>query len=168
MAADDAGRADVLAAPLATLRSLFPLQPSLTGFLVPATVNLWMGAAAAEPTASGALDGDTSDDDDDHHHHLQAKEMRPCDFSPHSTGLHCDFHDNLYIVGSGKKTFQLFPPAAARRLSTKGKVSRCDRNGRISFVDHSSQYCDSSGRGPWEKKATVAAQIQVQGCGLPL
>ncbi len=43
------GHAEALASPLAELRAAgaLPLQPALTGNLVPQQLNLWMGAAAA-------------------------------------------------------------------------------------------------------------------------
>ncbi|ELU09462.1 hypothetical protein CAPTEDRAFT_57292, partial [Capitella teleta] len=50
-----------------------------------------------------------------------------------SSGLHHDFHDNLYILLRGKKRFRLFPPSAASKMKTIGKVSKIHRNGLIVY-----------------------------------
>ncbi|CAN0277452.1 unnamed protein product, partial [Ectocarpus sp. 12 AP-2014] len=45
-----------------------------------------------------------------------------------SSGLHHDFHDNLYVLLRGKKTFRLFSPADTHRMYLEGelvKVSEC-------------------------------------------
>jgi Cupin-like domain len=47
-----------------------------------------------------------------------------------SSGLHHDFHDNLYVLLSGTKRFRLFPPALARRMYTHGEVQAVHSNGR--------------------------------------
>ena len=50
-----------------------------------------------------------------------------------SSGLHHDFHDNLYILLNGKKRFTLVPPQFAKCLYTKGKVSKIHTNGLINY-----------------------------------
>lgn len=50
-----------------------------------------------------------------------------------SSGLHHDFHDNLYVLLRGKKRFRLFSPLDAHRLSTAGKIARVHPNGRICY-----------------------------------
>lgn len=50
-----------------------------------------------------------------------------------SSGLHHDFHDNLYILLRGKKRFILYPPTEAYNLYTQGKVSTIHPNGLISY-----------------------------------
>ncbi|EFN56809.1 hypothetical protein CHLNCDRAFT_17690, partial [Chlorella variabilis] len=55
--------------------------------------------------------------------------------APHgsSSGLHCDYHDNLYVLLRGRKRFRLYPPSLARRMYTVGRVARVHANGRIVF-----------------------------------
>ena len=52
---------------------------------------------------------------------------------PASSGLHHDFHDNLYVLLRGCKRFRLFSPADARNLYTAGAIARVHANGRISY-----------------------------------
>lgn len=51
-----------------------------------------------------------------------------------SSGLHHDFHDNLYILLSGYKRFLLFPPSAHRYLHPRGFVDRVHPNGLIVYA----------------------------------
>lgn len=51
-----------------------------------------------------------------------------------SSGLHHDFHDNLYILLSGYKRFLLFPPSAHRYLHPRGFVDRVYQNGLIVYA----------------------------------
>ncbi|KAN0065865.1 hypothetical protein ACQY0O_000996 [Thecaphora frezii] len=51
-----------------------------------------------------------------------------------SSGLHHDFHDNLYILLSGYKRFLLFPPSAHRFLHPRGQVERVYPNGLIVYT----------------------------------
>ena len=41
-----------------------------------------------------------------------------------SSGLHHDYHDNLYCLLRGRKRFRLFPPSDAAALYTHGRVRR--------------------------------------------
>jgi len=50
-----------------------------------------------------------------------------------SSGLHHDFHDNLYILIRGKKKFKLFSPADAAFMYTAGQISHVHENGRINY-----------------------------------
>jgi hypothetical protein len=50
-----------------------------------------------------------------------------------SSGLHHDYHDNLYIVLKGKKKFRLFGPNDAEKMYTRGKLVMVHANGRISY-----------------------------------
>ena len=50
-----------------------------------------------------------------------------------SSGLHHDFHDNLYVLLRGRKRFRLFSPADAASLYTTGALSRVHPNGRICY-----------------------------------
>lgn len=47
-----------------------------------------------------------------------------------SSGLHHDFHDNLYVLLKGTKRFRLFPPDAARRMYVHGDIDHIYENGR--------------------------------------
>lgn len=51
-----------------------------------------------------------------------------------SSGLHHDFHDNLYILLSGYKRFLLFPPSAHRFLHPRGCIDRVYPNGLIVYT----------------------------------
>lgn len=50
-----------------------------------------------------------------------------------SSGLHHDYHDNLYIVLRGTKKFRLFSPSDTERMYTRGKLTRVHPNGRINY-----------------------------------
>ena len=50
-----------------------------------------------------------------------------------SSGLHHDYHDNLYCLLRGRKRFRLYPPAMARRLYPRGTIHRIHPNGRIVY-----------------------------------
>ncbi|GFR44988.1 hypothetical protein Agub_g6296, partial [Astrephomene gubernaculifera] len=50
-----------------------------------------------------------------------------------SSGLHHDFHDNLYVLLRGRKRFRLFPPAQAALMYTHGRAVRVHDNGRIVY-----------------------------------
>ncbi|KAG9618441.1 Clavaminate synthase-like protein, partial [Aureobasidium melanogenum] len=50
-----------------------------------------------------------------------------------SSGLHHDFHDNLYILLKGRKRFVLYPPSAVHHLDTYGKPKKIHPNGLIVY-----------------------------------
>lgn len=50
-----------------------------------------------------------------------------------SSGLHHDFHDNLYMVLSGCKRFLIWPPICHRWLEPTGDVFRVHANGLIEY-----------------------------------
>lgn len=50
-----------------------------------------------------------------------------------SSGLHHDYHDNLYILLRGRKRFRLYSPADTHRMYTRGKLLRVHANGRINY-----------------------------------
>jgi len=50
-----------------------------------------------------------------------------------SSGLHHDFHDNLYLLIRGRKRFRLFPPSSAELLHVFGRLSVIHRNGLIVY-----------------------------------
>ncbi len=51
-----------------------------------------------------------------------------------SSGLHHDFHDNLYVVLRGAKHLELYSPADAERMHTAGTIVRVHPNGRINYA----------------------------------
>ena len=50
-----------------------------------------------------------------------------------SSGLHHDFHDNIYVLLRGTKRFRLFSPKDAYRMYTAGKIAKVHPNGRICY-----------------------------------
>lgn len=52
-----------------------------------------------------------------------------------SSGLHHDYHDNMYILISGRKQFRLFPPSDIKKLYVKGNVKKVHKNGLICYSD---------------------------------
>ncbi|KAL4429824.1 hypothetical protein ABPG77_010941 [Micractinium sp. CCAP 211/92] len=64
-----------------------------------------------------------------------------------STGLHTDYHDNLYVLLRGRKRFRLYPPQAAKQMYTVGKVAKTHPNGRIVFKGQGDVLPDGSEAG---------------------
>ena len=81
------------------LDAAFPLQPKITGNLVPQNINIWIGNSQ-----TGA-----------------------------SSGLHHDYHDNLYIVLRGTKRFRLYSPSDTEKMYTRGTLETVHANGRINY-----------------------------------
>ena len=50
-----------------------------------------------------------------------------------SSGLHHDYHDNLYVLVRGEKTFKVFSPRDAGRMYTTGKICWVHENGLINY-----------------------------------
>jgi hypothetical protein len=50
-----------------------------------------------------------------------------------SSGLHHDYHDNLYILLRGKKRFRLYSPADTENMYVRGKLLKVHANGRINY-----------------------------------
>lgn len=50
-----------------------------------------------------------------------------------SSGLHHDYHDNLYCLLRGRKRFRIFPPALVRQMHTHGEICMIHPNGRIVY-----------------------------------
>ena len=51
-----------------------------------------------------------------------------------SSGLHHDYHDNLYVLLEGTKRFRLFPPSDAHHMQTVGTIATVHPNGRICYA----------------------------------
>jgi len=103
---------------------------------------------------------------------------------PSKTPLHHDYHDNLYCLLSGAKTFYIFPPTAD--IATQGK-KRLFSNGLISYepgiredgapkhcvaawkqgaieeevaeCEAALEQCSDADRDKWEKKLQVAESV---------
>lgn len=58
---------------------------------------------------------------------------RLCSCVGSSSGLHHDYHDNLYVLIKGKKRFKLYDPKHAENMYTVGKISEIHKNGRIVY-----------------------------------
>ncbi|QDZ22696.1 JmjC domain-containing protein [Chloropicon primus] len=56
--------------------------------------------------------------------------------SASSSGLHHDYHDNLYILLEGSKKFTLYSPEYAQAMRTNGAIDCVHPNGMISYVGH--------------------------------
>jgi hypothetical protein len=50
-----------------------------------------------------------------------------------SSGLHHDFHDNLYVLLRGRKHFTLYPPQCHEAMYTNEEVVKLHANGRINY-----------------------------------
>ena len=120
------GHAEVLASPLAELCAGgdLPLQPALMGNLVPQQLNLWMGAAQ-----QGALQARLA--------RCSCLHRLPHRGTPRagaSSGLHHDFHDNLYVLLRGRKHLRLYPPSAVAAMYPYGRPRLVHGNGRIVYA----------------------------------
>lgn len=51
------------------------------------------------------------------------------------SGLHHDYHDNLYMLLKGSKSFKLFSPVEQPNMYCHGELLRIHPNGRINYVD---------------------------------
>lgn len=75
-----------------------------------------------------------------------------------SSGLHHDYHDNLYVLLQGRKRFRLFPPSDAHLMQTVGTIATVHANGRICYVGEETA---ADGRTP-EEEADEAADEAVR------
>ena len=71
-----------------------------------------------------------------------------------SSGLHHDFHDNLYILLRGEKHISLFSPNTANSMYTVGEIIKIYDNGRINYEG---QLTNEDGSDPNVEKALMAA-----------
>ncbi|KAF8072806.1 jmj4 [Scenedesmus sp. PABB004] len=62
-----------------------------------------------------------------------------------SSGLHHDFHDNLYVLLRGTKRLRLFPPSMAHRMYLSGRLTRTFPNGRIVYEGQGDVQADGAG-----------------------
>ena len=88
-----------------------------------------------------------------------------------SSGLHHDFHDNLYVLLRGRKRFCLFAPAHASRLAPHGRIRHVHANGRIVYEGQGEVLADGSDAvdvADWRRRraaeqAVAAAERAVHG-----
>lgn len=93
----------------------FPVVPKLARGLVLQSVNLWCGRSFSSSNCSSTASASAS-------------------ASSTSSGLHHDFHDNLYAVVGGTKKFTLFPPRSVAEMAPVGGKPRfIHSNGRIVY-----------------------------------
>jgi hypothetical protein len=52
-----------------------------------------------------------------------------------SSGLHHDYHDNLYCLLEGTKSFRIAPPQSVKTLKVKGTLHTLHPNGRIVYQE---------------------------------
>ena len=128
---------------LQRLRAGFPLRPALLGNLVLHQVNAWLGSSPEGPHCAGCVQA----------HafcltlYLGRSGVCVCQWlcsscsacsrdllsAGSSSGLHHDFHDNLYILLRGRKRFTLYPPSLAKRMATQGCIAHVHPNGRVRY-----------------------------------
>ena len=76
-----------------------------------------------------------------------------------TSGLHHDFHDNLYIMIKGMKRFLLYPPSRALQgIATHGSIRRVHRNGLINYYCQPVTHGDGStlaARADWVSQRKV-------------
>lgn len=85
-----------------------------------------------------------------------------------SSGLHHDFHDNLYVLLRGSKRFRLFPPSSAPDMYVAGRITKVHANGRIVYEGQGDVLPDGSSEwtrtraccGHQQGSATVPAVAQ--------
>jgi hypothetical protein len=137
------------------LRSrLVPLRIRELGHLVLYSVNCWLGSGSTGnrtgstgntgstgstdsgnrtgSTGSGST-GSTKTNTDTDNTNTNTGADGP--LRPTSTGLHVDYHDNLYVLLRGRKRFTIYGPWEARRMATVGSVAKVHGNGLINFQE---------------------------------
>jgi len=67
-----------------------------------------------------------------------------CSSKGAASGLHHDYHDNLYVLLKGTKHFSLFLPDAAPQMYTHGKIRHIHPNGRIVYDGQGDVRADGS------------------------
>ncbi|KAL3133669.1 hypothetical protein ABBQ32_008175 [Trebouxia sp. C0010 RCD-2024] len=79
-----------------------------------------------------------------------------------SSGLHHDFHDNLYILLRGRKRFRLYPPSEAPHMYTHGHLKKIYPNGRIVYAGQGMVLEDGSDTSEvrrWQQEQAVEAEL---------
>lgn len=76
-----------------------------------------------------------------------------------TSGLHHDYHDNLYIMLKGQKTITLISPHYANCLYTEGSLLKIHKNGRINYQNEPTE---ADGRNKQAEKAFEASLLLEQ------
>lgn len=79
-----------------------------------------------------------------------------------SSGLHHDFHDNLYVLLRGRKQFRLYSPGLAARMYTRGSITQIHANGLITYRGQPEVRSDGAQRShahAWEQKVAAEAEL---------
>ncbi|KAK9821569.1 hypothetical protein WJX81_005489 [Elliptochloris bilobata] len=83
-----------------------------------------------------------------------------------SSGLHHDFHDNLYLLIRGRKRLRLYPPSALEGMYTHGRPRIVHPNGRIVYAgqgDVNADGSDAADVAAWKQRRAVdAAAVRAQ------
>ncbi|CAI5733873.1 unnamed protein product [Hyaloperonospora brassicae] len=74
-----------------------------------------------------------------------------------STGLHHDYHDNLYVLMRGKKRFRLYSPADAEKMYVRGQMAHVHPNGLINYVE---RVTTPYGADPAAEREALAAMVK--------
>eukprot|EP00567_Pseudictyota_dubia_P011090 CAMPEP_0197433014 /NCGR_PEP_ID=MMETSP1175-20131217/965_1 /TAXON_ID=1003142 /ORGANISM="Triceratium dubium, Strain CCMP147" /LENGTH=358 /DNA_ID=CAMNT_0042961255 /DNA_START=107 /DNA_END=1180 /DNA_ORIENTATION=- len=127
---DSGGRPRVLSPFMRLLREDFPLRPKLAGNLIPQNVNVWMGGGGGGGGNSNSTSKDGGGDGSENGNENGGKKEGE---RGSSSGLHHDYHDNLYVVLSGTKSFSLYSPSDAPYLYPCGQLRKIHANGRINY-----------------------------------
>ena len=80
-----------------------------------------------------------------------------------TSGLHLDFHDNLYVLLYGKKRFRLYPPSSLAQMYVNGKVKAIHPNGRVVFESQGDVLPDGSDAhevDAWRKKRNAEKELE--------
>lgn len=123
------GHPEIFSSPVSLLLNDFPLNPSISGSLVPQQINFWAGCAH---------EGATS-------------------------GLHHDFHDNLYVLLKGRKRFRLYPPHLIENMYTEGEPIHLFSNGRIIYEGQEDVNADGSSKSDvkaWKARKSVEQAVK--------
>ena len=85
-----------------------------------------------------------------------------------SSGLHHDFHDNLYVLLRGEKRFKLYAPSEAEKMYTHGDIRCVHENGLINYEKFPGTLQDGdvaleSGETALERRVRLARQSVIDG-----
>ena len=163
------GHLELTAPPVTQLLPLLPLEPGFAPHLVPQSINMWMGAAPdgerereRDPAvASGVFErgqssrstraspqkhpNTTTQRPPKQRQRRQRHPPPPTTITGSSTGLHHDFHDNVYALLRGRKRFRLFPPSDLPKMYVRGgRPARAHANGRIVYEGQGDVAADGS------------------------
>ncbi|KFM28406.1 JmjC domain-containing protein 4 [Auxenochlorella protothecoides] len=81
-----------------------------------------------------------------------------------SSGLHHDFHDNLYSLLRGRKTFRLWPPSALDSMYPHGRPVKRWPNGRVVYSEQGNigpDGVDMDEERRWEEKFAAEMELEM-------